>query len=1571
MKKNFGIAKLGFMGKLAAALVAGVMVACPALAQDVSSWAAIRNAVDDMGNNAQLTLRLTENVTANSQLSISNNKDVTLDLNGYTITRTYNDGAMINMTGASKLTIDDSKNAKVTEAKYTRSKTRFDMTDGSAENGTGIALGSSFDANTRTLTWYETRSMVSSANRAMTVETDYVRTASGVGGINGNAIARPLIYIDCWNNNTHPTLTIKDGMLYNSARRAIFMNGRGTINIEGGYIFNNWTNGDGDRGGAIRINANGKQHAILNISGGVIAGNKALAGGAIVSEGDNGATINMTGGVLSGNASTYSGYNNQDGGGAIYIGRNNVMNLSGGLITNNWCVANRSKQDNYDNTGGGILTYGQVKMTGGQITSNEAAGGGAMGTGPWNGGEIIIKNGIIAGNYARQNEGGGVTINGSGEGNITGGHITNNVCETNHHWGGGGLFMADGSMTIVEALVVTENSAGGFGGGGAGCPTGRLDTHAIDLSNHGIAMFDNTAAGTTLSGSGSTKPEDHRYAEIDEVFTRENGAYYQDYFSALSSVFCCGMLGGTSDNPNKANWIGTVDGAVFDCKDHSHPVGDDWRQSSQFITGLTAFPSNGDKAEAIEAGRVFLTGNHSNTHGGGFLCDGYLLVDTDKRETEVGDRMDISGTKVLENGTLGSSKFEFEVTDVTNPNNKILYTVGSNAEDGKITFIKRLKFDRAGNYTFEVREKHGSAGSGFKYSDEMYVIDVKVGDVTSYRDYVDEDGDVHTGNNGIKVVFHQIQHVTVTYVPDFNNPTKNTDEIFDSNVSSSDNSIFHLDTDLKFINRVEDSGSLTVSKTLVSDAAADKDQVFSFQVVLSDTSISGTYGEMTFNHGVASFTLKGGESKTAVSLPAGVSYTVTESATNGFATGFTGATGTIQKGQHAQAVFTNTRHTGGLTVTKKVVGNIIDQLKSFDFKVTLSDTTINGKYGDMTFTNGVAEFSLRHNQSKTATGLPSGIGYEVEETDDNGYTTTHSGKTGTIPANDTITVEFTNTRKTGNLKVTKTVKGIGSDKTKAFNFTVVLSDSSISGTFGDMTFTDGVATFTLTDGQSKTASGLPTGVQYTVSEQTDGGFTTTSEGTTGTITENRTAVSEFVNTRKLGGLTVSKTVVGTQKDKTTPFHFTVTLSDSSLTGTFGDMTFTNGVATFTLMDGQSKTASGLPTGVRYTYTVAETPDSGFITTSTGATGTIEENKSAVSEFVNTRKVGDLAVRKLVTGNDSDTNKQFQFTVVLSDNTVSGEHGDMTFTNGQATFTLKHGETKTAKGLPHGATYTVTEVSDGYVVKTENATGMISANDTITATFTNDKSRDLVGGLKISKKVTGNAGDKTKAFAFQVTLDQQISGIYGDLVFENGVASFSLKHDESRIASNLPAGAKYTVVELLDDKSYIVTATGHVGTIVDQLIAEAVFTNDKNVEEKFGDLQVQKFIKGNAADTTKKFTFRVTLSDKTINGVYGQMTFENGVATFKLGDQETKVAKKLPAGISYTVAELDSEDYKVEATNDIGTVPANNRVEIVFVNGRDWYEMPETGDNSSMPLYIALMAVSCIMMAIMMIGKRRA
>ncbi len=120
--------------------------------------------------------------------------------------------------------------------------------------------------------------------------------------------------------------------------------------------------------------------------------------------------------------------------------------------------------------------------------------------------------------------------------------------------------------------------------------------------------------------------------------------------------------------------------------------------------------------------------------------------------------------------------------------------------------------------------------------------------------------------------------------------------------------------------------------------------------------------------------------------------------------------------------FTNVKK-GALTVEKIVQGNRGETDRAFEFTVTLTgeSTTgvkaeeINDKYGDMTFENGKATFTLKHGESITANGLPAGLTYTVEETDANadGYTTSNSGNTGTIPSGDTAQVYFTNTRHEG------------------------------------------------------------------------------------------------------------------------------------------------------------------------------------------------------------------------------------------------------------------------------------------------------------------------------------------------------------------------------------------------------------------------------------------------------------------------------------------------------------------------------------------------------------------------------
>ena len=432
------------------------------------------------------------------------------------------------------------------------------------------------------------------------------------------------------------------------------------------------------------------------------------------------------------------------------------------------------------------------------------------------------------------------------------------------------------------------------------------------------------------------------------------------------------------------------------------------------------------------------------------------------------------------------------------------------------------------------------------------------------------------------------------------------------------------------------------------------------------------------------------------------------------------------------AVFTNQR-VGDLTVTKTVDGNAPVEGAEFSFKVTLSDTSITGMYGEMNFTNGIATFTLKNGESKTASDLPNGITYEVTEANytNDGYVTTSTGATGTIVGNGKQTAAFTNTRNAnGSLTVSKTLEGNDTDGSKEFTFTIVLSDTTINGEYSGVTFENGVATITLRGGESKTIEELPNGTGYVVAEAdySSEGYVTTAVGDEGTIDETAPKVAAFTNTRDtFGDLTVTKTVDGNAPVADAEFSFTVTLSDTTITGTYGEMTFANGVATFTLKNGESKTASDLPHGITYEVTEADYTNDGYVTTSTGASGTIVGNSELTAAFTNTRNVtpqyGSLTVKKTVNGDLADKEQYFNFTITFD------AEGSYSYTGSKSgtiksgdTVQLKHGESITISGLPAGTTYSVTESgNEGYSVYANGDKGTIAANETSTAAFTNTKS----------------------------------------------------------------------------------------------------------------------------------------------------------------------------------------------------------------------------------------------------------
>ena len=120
--------------------------------------------------------------------------------------------------------------------------------------------------------------------------------------------------------------------------------------------------------------------------------------------------------------------------------------------------------------------------------------------------------------------------------------------------------------------------------------------------------------------------------------------------------------------------------------------------------------------------------------------------------------------------------------------------------------------------------------------------------------------------------------------------------------------------------------------------------------------------------------------------------------------------------------------------------------------------------------------------------------------------------------------------------------------------------------------------------------------------------------------------------------------------------------DPAITGTYGDVDFTDGTAVFTLRHGESKTVAGLPVDVTYEVAETEADQNGYTTAAVGASGTITEAGVAAS-FTNTKigetpdpeptETGNLTVSNAVSGNQADPNHVFSFKVMLNDTSLDG------------------------------------------------------------------------------------------------------------------------------------------------------------------------------------------------------------------------------------------------------------------------------------------------------------------------------
>ena len=438
------------------------------------------------------------------------------------------------------------------------------------------------------------------------------------------------------------TLKLTGGSLEDNTAAPVKVNAGGKFEMSGGSVSDN-ENAAGNGAGVY------SKGGTITISGGELAGNKAKNGGAVFCEETD---LTVSGGQIKGNEAT------EGSGGGIYA-KNSKVKFSNGTIGG----VNHSDLVNFDKSQINEGNYA-AKYAGGLYLT---------------GSTLDMTGGTVAGNVSIEHEGGGITFGGGSYGSITGGEITNNRTYTDQHWGGGGIFCSDGCTLYLENILVTENAAGGFGGGLAGCSTGRTFLFA----DHGGAVFDNTAAGAHVSGDQSGKSADHEYGIECPIFM-SNG--YADFFSAYINVAYNTMLGG-----GFANWSGSIDRQPIDLREGEGGVD---ALTSSFVMGLTAHPTEEAKAAAESEARVRIYGNYSYTHGGGILCNGYMIVGR-TTQLELSKSLENRATKNLldkdDSSVLAEEgkQFTFHIKD----ENGNVVSAGKNDANGNIAFQTMLKFN--------------------------------------------------------------------------------------------------------------------------------------------------------------------------------------------------------------------------------------------------------------------------------------------------------------------------------------------------------------------------------------------------------------------------------------------------------------------------------------------------------------------------------------------------------------------------------------------------------------------------------------------------------------------------------------------------------------------------------------------------------------------------------------------------------------------------------------------------------------------------------------------------------------
>lgn len=764
------------------------------------------------------SFKLMNDVETGGTITLSKDgSKITLDLNGHKIKHTSSNQPLFNITGGATLTVKDGQQAAAKEIPANQ------------ENKCGNLASMEYgDSNIPTkLTYFVTESVASGTGTNETLKAYEAGIKGAIVACGGNANLKLInLYAT---NGKGGTFNLESGVItqqqqssaaqqqQSSVSSLVYAENGSSVNMRGGYICG--ASGSG-AGGGIEVRYNSS----LSISNGVIAGNSAPSGGGVYAEGS---TVKVTGGTISGNSTleNTSGF----GGGVMVVGGS--IAVSGGFITNNK-YANFCDQDGYGDHGGAGLAAKNgthVTISGGQITGNysQEAGGGVYVTDverndqtsrsgmAW----LNITGGIIASNVSYRSEGAGVRvgqmvdamINGTENNKV---YITNNHCMSRFDWGGGGIFVQGNSdlgkektagRLFIYNSYISANTAGGYGGGVAVCPTGKT----LVTNTEGTAIFGNSSA------------KDQQDAKADYNSEKNSGNEGTPHLSAGGYEGLEHKKNQDADAYNAKEFRENGHADFFlAAEDHKTPIaavigkmlggGDAKYKGSKELTQAITIPANGgvqvyksiglssgvtaqDEA-AINAQKVattFITGNYSWDHGGGIMSNGDLYMGVPE-DAYVYPSLKLKATKVLRNSQtnvnegLEENQFTFRVyrKDSTDP------LASATFNRNVCTEVGTAKNDASGNITFDLGEQFATGGTG---NEITYYLVEDAGD----------DPDITCDSSVYEIVVRtQDKPTKLMTVPSKNNPNEEKELLIHNyTITDVNGTKYELDKSGKWINK--------------------------------------------------------------------------------------------------------------------------------------------------------------------------------------------------------------------------------------------------------------------------------------------------------------------------------------------------------------------------------------------------------------------------------------------------------------------------------------------------------------------------------------------------------------------------------------------------------------------------------------------------------------------------------------------------------------------------------------------------------------------------------------------------